>query len=695
MTRTLLASLLLATLLSVVGLNVPTAAQTAAGAQQTTLWVTADTLMPEWGIYPNSQTYGDTRPLGQFAAWTASGNRARLTWVAEVPAAGAYQLWVRRYGGYGNVNVQLDELGVAGGRGGPGGGRYIWRHLGAAKLASGRHHVDLLVDHCMFDAVLLTTDPALDPARGPLPKPESRPVLRALRTYRDDAGLREASGRRGFVAGQVSVEEELLYDWLPQAGQLTERLRLWGAANQYVNGTLAVRALDAIEELRVSLPEMVGPGARRLGPQEIDLRVVYVWPRQTHLFQQSSRMLVPELLLRDDRTALPPKGRQGGFGGGQATAAIPAHQSRQLWLTVHVPAGSPPGLYRGQLALEVAGAADRQLRLPVELEVLAVDLRPAEGYYSIYWPSQPVDPQRANYVSRERYAAELADQARHGLNAVTLYGGFATLDLVREAGMFKPPCVMGWPGGDAARQVEEARRLGFEDLYYYGVDEPNSPAQIERCQKEAERRKRAGLHMMTAINGRQAQEATKDFVDRPVYNLYVFGGPDAPAAMYARQKGFRPISYWTTATHWPLWFRAMTGLYNKRCGYLGSAPWAYQDFPDNRLYDPDRAVHRVAYPDSSGQPIPTLAWEAHRAGIDDVRYLEALDRAMAAAEKRLAEPNPPAALRDALARARTVRQRHFEAITGRWFQYVCTLEPGCLERTRRDLAEATIPLQTR
>ncbi|GIS60503.1 MAG: hypothetical protein CM1200mP2_27280 [Planctomycetaceae bacterium] len=184
--------------------------------------------------------------------------------------------------------------------------------------------------------------------------------------------------------------------------------------------------------------------------------------------------------------------------------------------------------------------------------------------------------------------------------------------------------------------------MGFSDLFYYGVDEPSTPDAIERCRKEAERRRGTGLHMFTAINSKPAQMATRDFIDRPVYNIYVFGGPDNAEVMYARKKGFRPISYWVTATAFPLPYRALTGLYNTRCGFLGSSPWAYQDFPGNGLYDPDKPVHKVSYPDEFGQPIPTLAWEAHRAGIDDVRYLEALDRGIAAAERRLQTGTVPA-----------------------------------------------------
>lgn len=660
----------------------------------TVFWTTAERLMPAWRFYPNSSEYGETKPLGKAAAWTPGGNEGLLTWVASFPRQAAWQVWVRRYGGYGQVAVEIDGQPVAGGRGRPGGGRYVWDHLGETVVSPGAHHVDLRVTHCMIDAVLFASAADWSPAANELPEPVTDPVLGDLRAYRDDSALRALAPQRGFVIGSPGPDGEVLYDWLPAADQIAERLCLWGAANQYVTGTLAVRALDAVDELRVFLPGLAGPAGAAVAAENIDLRVVHVRSRHTDLFARGAKRLVPELLLRDDRTELPPRGQQGGFGGGACVAKIPAHQSRQFWLTVRFLPGTAAGTYRGQLRFEVPGSPERQASVAVEIELLPIDLRPAEGYHSIYYPSQPNDPKKPNYVPPERYLAELQDQVRHGLNAVTLYGGFANLPLAQQAGMFQAPCLMHWPGGDAPQQVAEARRLGFQDLYYYGVDEPNTPEQIERCRKEAQRRSAAGLHMMTAINGRAAQEATKDWIDRPVYNIYVFGGPDNEAARYALDKGFRPVSYWTTATTWPLWFRSLAGLYNRRCGYLGSAPWAYQDFPDQRLYDADKGIHRVSYPDEFGQPIPTLCWEAHRAGIDDVRYLEALDRAIATGKDRRGQPSAPAGLPQALEQAVAVRQRCFESISGRWFEYLCRLPAGQLDRTRRELAEATLAIES-
>ena len=662
-------------------------------ARATTFWTTGDQLMPAWGFYPLQASYGGTRPLGRHAAWCSAGNSGRLTWVAEFPRQAEYHVWIRNYGGYGTVTVLVDERPLADGRGGSGGARYVWRHAGKIAVTAGRHHVDLDVKMGMFDAVAFTTDASLVPTAETLPKPIAKPRLRAPRTYRDDSRLASRATATGIVAGPVVGFSEVLYDWMPGTKDKPsfDRLRMWGSANQYISGTFAVRALREISELTVTLATLKGPDGVELKSDRIDVRVVHVRERKNALFRPSQvRMLTPEILLRDDRTTLPPRGKQGGFGGGRCVTRIPAHESRQFWLTVHVPDGSPAGEYRGEIVLGDRGG----MRLPLVLDVLPIRLEAAQGYYGIYHRNQTTNAKAPHHVSEERYLAELQDQVRHGLNAATLYSGFSVLGLARKAGMTRAPCLMHWPDGNAVAQVAAARKMGFSDLFYYGVDEPTQPEQIERCRKEAERRRATGLHMFTAINSKVAQQATRDFIDRPVYNIYVFGGPDNAEVMYARKKGFRPISYWVSATAFPLPYRALTGLYNTRCGYLGSSPWAYQDFPGNGLYDPDKTTHKVAYPDQFGHPIPTLAWEAHRAGIDDVRYLEALDRAIAVAEARLKQPNPPSKLVTVLEAARGVRKQHFESINGRWLEYFCKLVPGALDQSRRAFADAIVQLNT-
>jgi hypothetical protein len=196
--------------------------------------------------------------------------------------------------------------------------------------------------------------------------------------------------------------------------------------------------------------------------------------------------------------------------------------------------------------------------------------------------------------------------------------------------------------------------------------------------------------MFTAINSRQTQETLGDLVSHPVLNLWVFDGPDNAVVARSREQGSQVISYWTTQTAFPLLYRALSGLYNTRCGYQGTAPWAYQDYPSTRLYT--ESAHAVAYPDAAGRPIPTLRWEALRDGIDDVRYLQALDRTIAVAKARNVQDNSAADLAAALAHAQQTRKKCYESIGGRWFHYTGGLLPGDLDRVRRRLADAAVAL---
>lgn len=81
----------------------------------------------------------------------------------------------------------------------------------------------------------------------------------------------------------------------------------------------------------------------------------------------------------------------------------------------------------------------------------------------------------------------------------------------------------------------------------------------------------------------------------------------------------------------------------------------------------------------------------NREGIDDVRYLEALDRAIAMAQKHLSESDTHPELAHAVAEAREVR-KYFESIEGRWFEYLCNLKPGDLDVARRAFADAIIAI---
>jgi hypothetical protein len=651
-----------------------------------TLWVTGYSLMPAWGFFPNPDSYGSTKPLGPASAWTPSGGTHRLTWVADVPETAQFDVWIRRYGGYGKVSVLVNEMplrNVATGQHVP---QYVWCFVGTMNLSIGQQHVDIDVTNCMIDAVLLTSDPSFEPNTSALPAAVPVPTLRALRRYRDDSALKDvAVPNAGYVVAQINPEVEVLYDDVPMVDEVVAKPKVWGSPRQTLTASFVVRMLD-------QGADFVTVAALDFNDCEVDIRVMLVRERTTVTFGEApAKMLVADLLLRSDGQGLPIKGEQSVNHAVCATS-IPAHESRQFILTIRVPAGMAPGSFEGSLKFEVDDDRSRWTSLPVSVEILPIDLQAVAGRYGAYHLAQPINENQKNEVSYQRYQSELKDMAAHGLNCTTMYAGVQQILSVAHSGLDHSPCSMIWPGPEAAEEVAGAKQLGLEGLTYYGVDEPITPEQIARCVAEAERRQALGLTMMTAINNKDSWEYLKDLLYYPVLNLMVFDGKKNAAAEYANSKGFKPVSYWPTTSAFPMYYRAFAGLYNAACSFLGAVPWAYQDTTTDDIFDADTLHNALAYPDESGNPVPTLCWEFVRQGIDDVRYLQALDRSIVKADERMSQPHSPHGLSAAITHARKMRRIYFEAIGGRYFVYLCGLVPGQLDEGRRAMADATVAL---
>ncbi|MBI4025610.1 MAG: DUF4091 domain-containing protein [Verrucomicrobia bacterium] len=648
------------------------------------LWTSCDKLLPAGeGFLQYGETLGETAPKGKYAA-RGSG---RLTWVAEFPSAAEYEVWVRQYGGYGSVRVSVDEepvTSISRVRA-AGGVKYIWCHQGSILISAGQHHVDVDVKGGIVDAILFETDPNFRPDEEELPPPASKVVVSLPRRYRSDAHLVATAGATGFVVANVGRYDWQLNDYVPAATELLPELSLWGCAGQSVSGAFAVRALKPIGKFTLSVEKLEGPKGFGLSAADIDLRVVMFWELKRSLYSADGAGLTPDLLLRDDRSGIPPKGPQGGFGGGVCTTQLPAHESRQFWLTVQVPSQAPAGEYRGHLTLKSEG---RERAVPVRLEILPMELRPVDGHYSICFPNEAIKDENI-------LLSMLKDQVRHGLNTSTAYQGAKMLPLMKQAGMTAAPCLMQWPDSNPAENptelVARAKVMGFADLYFYGVDEPKpGTPRLELCRKEAERRLVRGFHMMTGINDEKAYEELWEVVDRPILNILRFFGTVLYDLDKVKAKGYQPTAYWVTAPPYPLLHRALAGLFNRACGFIGTCPWSYADEWEVAYEKPGETIMFV-YPDESRQPIPTLRWEAFREGIDDVRYLQALDRAIAGAEKRLAG-QATEGLQRAVAAARTLRREKYESIKGKYFDYVRETNHETLDHLRREMAETTIAI---
>jgi hypothetical protein len=421
------------------------------------------------------------------------------------------------------VAVTVDERPATDARGGRGGAFYVWRHVGTIDVEAGTRHVDLNVtENSIVDAVLLTRDLEFSPADAVLPEPLQRPVVRAPRRYRSDAHLAALAhpGTGLVIAEMADPYEDHHNDLVPSREQVLETFSVWAAPGQIASGSVLLRALADTGETEIRLEEILGPHGTRIGPDQIDVRIAHLRDRPIVLYDVSNQGRVPDLLLRDDRTGMPPKGYQGGYGGGSAYTDIPAGESRQIWFRVTLPRDTPPGTYRGTLEVRPA-KADAALRLPVEIEVLPIDLQPVEGFYGSFYRAD-LRPGIPGAISEEQFLADLQEHVRQGLNTVTLYPGMEALDLARQAGMTAPPILMHWPESNAPELVAEAVAMGFPDLYFWGVDEPRTPEQRRNAQQVGTLAENLGVHIAMAINSPSAYTELRQFVSRPILLLRLF-----------------------------------------------------------------------------------------------------------------------------------------------------------------------------
>ena len=102
--------------------------------------------------------------------------------------------------------------------------------------------------------------------------------------------------------------------------------------------------------------------------------------------------------------------------------------SRQFWLTVHVPADAKSGTYQGTVTITAANASATTLLLQVT--VPSFDLLAPQFEYSVYYPTQleratTTDEQRDRYhpITAQQYLAEARNMVAHGCLNPCLYAG--------------------------------------------------------------------------------------------------------------------------------------------------------------------------------------------------------------------------------------------------------------------------------
>ena len=364
-------------------------------------------------------------------------------------------------------------------------------------------------------------------------------------------------------------------------------------------------------------------------------------------------------------------------------------QREQFLLTVTVPADAEAGIYRGTVTITPANAAATVL--PVELWVPDVDLKPAPYTYSIYHPTDHINPP----LTDTQLLDDFTLMAAYGLDNPNMYAGpdqdepggeikFTRLnrymDLREKAGLPKGALYLMDGAGliiaprpltDAERRrttevaaatVAWARGRGYGPVYFMGADEASGD--LLTAQRESWEAVRAGGARIFAAGYYDMEKLVGDLL-----GCMVIMHPDALRAdqneqwqFFTRDKLFAGASPYFAKTMladefrdviakqhargakvftymdpvggmpWPDSHRRLRGAGLWQSGLDGTMTWAWTHYRAAAITDDQVGQETgISYmgPVTRGPEasLVTLALVSYREGHDDARYIATVEAA--------------------------------------------------------------------
>ena len=449
---------------------------------------------------------------------------------------------------------------------------------------------------------------------------------------------------RGFYLFSRSVMETSRFEQnLPTRSERIDHLPLQMGRGEYEPAFLGLYAVQGLGDVDLRLSgDLVGPTGARLDAQAVTVRRV----------QQS---LLPRTLPRDVE--------RGGM--------------LAWWVTVQTSRETVAGDYTGILHVTVDGQVVAEV--PWQVGVMDVPLSAPRAAFLVYHHELYIpDPFLTPALRRAYYR----DMVAHGMNTVTIYnnadvdgravdfahntgyaaddprhayGLDATMRMIRESGL----CADGQPvlwltsrfgekgyswGGTPEpalkAMLREWQQRKWPEPLFYATDEPGGTGPRAAAARELLTRiKSWGLPIRTTTAGLEPEALGKYF------DVWIQGegGVSQKSVQLARQLDAEVWTYTCHGVHQNMPFpRALYGFWAARTGVKGVASWAYYD---NRQWtadargdvsgDPATRLSQVCV--SPNGPLPTIAWEAIREGVDDYRYLQFLQDLMGQAQRLVAQ----------------------------------------------------------
>lgn len=420
-------------------------------------------------------------------------------------------------------------------------------------------------------------------------------------------------------------------DALPHDGEAATEINAFACAEQTISVSFDVYANTALSNVKATMKDPLSIPGHILPQDGVGLYVVKL--AKAHgdgpLRDPDATTTVASLLVKDDRTplalanGLPPTVRLTG----DPQTDIPAHTQKQFWITVTVPANTPPGKYSGTVQLSSEQFASYPITF--NLDVLPLRLMSPSKQYAVAYRGElggaatPEDASIADGLTADRMEMQLRDIAAHGLRYVTFRDTgdnlWKALDVYNKLQMGYPFVYTGWSTVDDAVKADQQRKAKRASQFYFWTQDASQLAEM----------KSRGLQTAIKVDTLDQLAANKSNIDLVMYPI------DHPVVkQLIAQNGSRDVKkrdwlWWTSAQSDSHRSRLYTGFLLWRANLYGAIASDYETaystdpFDDNVQPPGKNAANRpqmLTYPTQDGL-ISTVQWEAIRQGINDVRYM--------------------------------------------------------------------------
>ncbi|MBT3379316.1 MAG: hypothetical protein HN742_32475 [Lentisphaerae bacterium] len=498
------------------------------------------------------------------------------------------------------------------------------------------------------------------------------------RTYRDPSpmpALHPDSRERGFVLFSRPWMDLVFPNAIPADDPGSVELACRAARGEYEPMVLALRALRDLESLSIVLEKSPVNGQAPLPPEAIDIRRVRCLRKRTTQYSRRSEYM-------DMPT----------YAETIAPHSVGKDATQAYWITAHIPDHTPAGTYTGQLAVR---EGDRTVAaVPLRITVYPFTLAPLKDTnFGMYYAPRSA-PSSAE--DRQLVLDAFRDMHNHGLNSVAWFlpldapitGDFPTIELdfdsasiaiamdaFHQSGMngdflwcyqtFMPQIGHLLPDEEAYEQAHvaitsailaEARKRKWPRVIFQPYDEvPSHPGTFPALLRELRCLKKAGAttehdHLWLKTNRADIVQKGIDqcaplidvftlrYSAKPIF--YVDSWQEITRKAQAMGKTLYTyninnglaISELESMRFSSGWFFRSVGT-----GCRGYYLWTWQRGTGSFYNDFDGSTDWIQnYPESprrwKAAGGPALYWEALREGIDDLKYIQHLERLLQATQ---------------------------------------------------------------